>query len=422
MKTRPELEKFIAREIAKIDDTVPELAFSHQEYDARLARVRAAMAAAGLDMLVVSSPSSMCWLHGYQSRWYKTESSTGWPPMQCSVVHVDHDRLLHFDVGGHERLLRKTSAARDLRLDPGDAGHPGSAWASSGSASLRFMLGELRAEGWLRGTVGLEMWSPVPNRAVSDMVESALVENGCRVRDASAVLREARRIKSPAEIAAIERAAHACDAGLLALQQGLRPGMSELEAWSLLMSGMTAAGGEPAALHECVYVGTNHIGHTYSSRRRIAAGDLISADPCGVVNRYHANVARQLSLGEPEPEAVRLAAIEGGAYAVIRSVAKAGTPVRDVNRALREYFIDAGAWELRNWIGGYELGVSMPPDWVGQWFFSAEDDATEDVIEAGVVTNFESMTAFFMIDTVVFEENGARTLSKLPAELLVVDC
>lgn len=39
--------------------------FAQAEYDARLASVRAAMADRGLDTLIVSDPSNMAWITGY---------------------------------------------------------------------------------------------------------------------------------------------------------------------------------------------------------------------------------------------------------------------------------------------------------------------------------------------------------------------
>lgn len=43
----------------------PALNFEIGEYHDRIAKTRAAMAARGLDLLVVSDPSNMAWLTGY---------------------------------------------------------------------------------------------------------------------------------------------------------------------------------------------------------------------------------------------------------------------------------------------------------------------------------------------------------------------
>ena len=43
----------------------PKLNFARSEYDARVVNTRAAMAKAGIDLLIVTDPSNMHWLTGY---------------------------------------------------------------------------------------------------------------------------------------------------------------------------------------------------------------------------------------------------------------------------------------------------------------------------------------------------------------------
>ena len=162
--------------------------------------------------MIVSAPDAMCWLHGYQARWYKSHSTTAWPPFHCTVVHLGDDRLLHFDMERHRHLIPRTSIAADLRLKS----------ATTFDEWLDFFLGELQAEGWLGGSVGIEKWSSVPNRATSEMIEAALRGRGCTVVDGSLVTRRVRRLKSPAELDVLRRAAEVCDAGLRALQAASR--------------------------------------------------------------------------------------------------------------------------------------------------------------------------------------------------------
>lgn len=404
-----ELTAFIDGQAQQIAAREPDLAFGPQEYADRLRRVRTAMAQAGLDLLLVSAPDAMCWLHGYQARWYKSHGTTAWPPFQCTAVHVEHDRMLQFDMERHRLLIPRTSVVSDLRLKG----------AASVQEWLQFFLGELAAEGWLGGRVGVEKWSSVPNRATSEILETALSERGCAVVDGSQVIRRLRRLKSKAELALIRRAAEICDAGLRALQAALTPGMSELEGWETLVRAMVAAGGEPAALQENVWVGSSPLIHTLSSRRRLEAGDLVCADPCGVVARYHANAARTFSLGEPDPAAVELMArLAEGAELFERSIGP-GVAVADVQRTLREYYRESGVWERRGWLGGYELGLAFPPDWVGEWMFGVDDADSEDVFEPGLVTNYESIAGLVLIDTFVIDSSGATRLSTVPREILL---
>lgn len=54
---------------------------------------------------------------------------------------------------------------------------------------------------------------------------------------------------------------------------------------------------------------------------------------------------------------------------------------------------------------------------MGEWTFTV-GEYTDDRFRDGVVTNYESIVLYPMIDTVVFGEDGARTLSALPLDVL----
>ena len=78
--------------------------------------------------------------------------------------------------------------------------------------------------------------------------------------------------------------------------------------------------------------------------------------------------------------------------------------------------------------GGYELGVAFPPDWVGNFVYELSDIDSDVVFEPGTVVNYESqffgprMTGLtYLIDSLVFERDGARIACSLPRELLVID-
>jgi Xaa-Pro dipeptidase len=395
------------------DDGERQIPFSEEEYANRLGKLRAAMAADGVDVVVLSSPEAMCWLHGYALRWYKSHSPRRWKPLACTVVHVDHDRYITFEGAEHERMLRRTSVSRDNRFLP----------RYQRDQMLEFIVAELHGEGWLSGRVGLEKYSYIPNSAVSAQIETAFGSHGATIVDASDAVLRVRRTKSRAEIAFIEEAARICDAGLAAVDNQIAVGMSELEVWATMVNGMVAAGGEPAAIHELAVIGNGGIGHAISSRRRAAMGERMRVDPCGVFNHYHANISRSYYFGEPPAEMVRLNELLWGAYGVLCSTAKSGTPVREVNRALREYYVETGLWEHKDntWIGGYELGLSFPPDWVGEWLFTVAEEDPEDVFEDAMVTNYESIVEIDVLDTLVYGPEGARTLSKLPHEIVAVE-
>ena len=404
-------EEFTEQYELRPDVPPPEPAFSEKEYAERLRRMRELMAERNIDMIYVTSPEAMCYFHGYAARWYREHSTTSWPPMAGTAIHVDHDKLIHFDFHDEERLLLRTSVSKHRRFFPNE----------DLETALNFLMKELQAEGWLSGIAGLEFWSHVPNPAVSQALVSGLYANGIHeVVDVSKPVRAVRRVKSPQEIAYIEEAARICDIGHLAVREALRPGVTELEVYGEATLAMAKAGGEISGIVGAISSGPLFAGHALNSRRVIESGEFVFYDPCGVYNRYHANLARGYFIGDPPQELIKLYELSAGSYAILEDMAKAGTPIPEVCRALHQYYEEVGIWELRAWVGGYELGIAFPPDWVGEFVWTVEEE-TEGKFLENEVTNFESILNTVLIDTFVYEKEGARRLSKIEPELIVVD-
>jgi len=160
-----------------------------------------------------------------------------------------------------------------------------------------------------------------------------------------------------------------------------------------------------------------------AGRKVIEAGEMLTADLCGVYNRYHANSDRGYFVGDNPPAAlVEHYKLAGGAFDVIASETRVGMTVREFNATLRRYYDDVGLWtETGGWALGYELGLSLPPDWVGDFYFNLGDDKYLDrVFEENMVTNFESLFSTSLIDTLIYEKAATRVLSKTPRALIAV--
>jgi Xaa-Pro aminopeptidase len=164
-------------------------------------------------------------------------------------------------------------------------------------------------------------------------------------------------------------------------------------------------------------------GHALAGRKVIEAGELLTPDLCGVYNRYHANSLRGYYVGDnPPAQMVEQYKLAAGVFDVIASEIKAGMTVREVNTRLRRYYEEVGIWtETEGWALGYELGLSFPPDWVGDFYFHLGDDKYLDrVFEENMVTNFESLFNTALIDTLIYGKDGTKILSKTPLELIAV--
>jgi Xaa-Pro aminopeptidase len=410
-----DLRRFLEeREHEVFGDPFVERWFDATEYAGRQSAFRGAMADAGVDVAIVTAPDTMAWLHGFRSRWYRQHTSTKLPPAQCTVVDSRSETMFMIEAGYHVDLVRATSVIEDIRPLPSD-------WEREVDLAtyVDFLLDQLRSVSAAPLVVGIELWSCLPSPAVTREVEAALAGAGHRVVDVSLPVRGLRRIKSPAEIGMLERAQVACDAGLLALRDQVRPGMTELEAWAVYSSAAVAAGGEPAALHETVAAGHLMAGaHRISSRQPLERGRLFHADASTSYGGYHARATRPYYLGTAPQELHELTAIAAGAFDVARGHGRAGTPWQELFTALKKYYAGTG---IEGSAAGYEMGVTVPPaDWVNEFVFGIEDTTVTGSIEAGTVTNFETFNEIALVDLVVWEDEGPRFLSRVAHELMEI--
>lgn len=398
-----------------------ELAFDQAEYDARLTAIRKRMDADGIDLLWLMAPESLYYVSGYKCEWYQAQGPKQWPATSGIAVHRDHDRFILFDTPSEQIMCRSVTCSTDTRIFPITGRRDG----------LGFIIDELTADGWLKpGTrVGMELHSYRPNPVISGRFRSRFEGADASVADGSDILREIRWVKSPAEIACIEEASRIAEIGVAAAQAAIRPGVTELDVYAEMIHAMAKAGGENPAITLPVLSGLKaNTGHALASRKVIEAGEQVNIDVCGVYERYHANAARAYFVGEPDADIVDYHAKSSGVFDVIDGLLRPGLPVAALVRETRRYYEDAGIWSDAGWVGGYELGIGFPPDWVGNFVYEMSDADSDRVFEAGTVVNFESqffsprMTGItYYIDTLLFTADRAYRPIAAPTELIVLE-
>jgi Xaa-Pro aminopeptidase len=385
------------------------LPFSDAEYADRLRKTRAKMRELGIDLLYVTLPEGHNYLHGYEVTWYRAQSKKAWFPSTATLVHVDHDKVIFLN---DERVV--PSAAKDRRsVARGDVNEAATRTADA-----------LAAEGWLKpGTrVGQELTAYIPNPATSAAYRAAFERRGARVVDGGDVLRYVRLVKSPAEIEAMEIAGRIADIGLRAIAREFRPGMSHAEVFGIAYGAMYKAGGGVAGIPQGVIPTHPKSLHLLPSARQIQAGEPFIFDLGGVYKAYHVNAARCYYWGDPSKEMLRLSEAAKGGIEVLMKTAKAGTPVAVVAKAMRDFYRDAGVYDIRGYSGGYDIGIAFPPDWVGEFEFNINQENLPGVFEANWTTQYECALQKVdpgrkfealanNIDSFVYEANGARRLT-----------
>jgi Xaa-Pro aminopeptidase len=166
---------------------------------------------------------------------------------------------------------------------------------------------------------------------------------GVSVEDRTQLLASMRAVKSPVELALIERAVVATAAGFEACLRAIKPGMREREAAELLIATYSAHDSEPA--YELI-VGAGLNGtvlHYVDNSARIADGDLVVMDCAAAYGGYASDVTRTLpASGVFSPEQREIYELVLTAELAGIAAARPGATYTEVDAAARAVIESAG--------------------------------------------------------------------------------
>ncbi len=393
--------------------------FPPEEYASRRARVRKAMAAAGVDALFVTTPANVTWLTGYDMIWYHLQNITG------LLVRADSDDTVFFDSSAHTTIISTTPAITEVVYVD--------AAAVSGTIeeSISAVVNAITERGLGQNRIGLEMWGYAPHASVMEALAGALRDGGAKIEDHWTLVEKLRFIKSDLEILHVRKAAEIADLSMAAARDALRPGITETELEGVIMGTMMKAGGGYPGIRTMLGSGPRSgTHHSAPTRRQIQQGDLVFVDFCGCYDRYHVNVNRTFSLGEPDARWTNLMTTAAGCIDTILSEVKLGDPISKVDAVAQKYTDDAGIREYVWWVGGYGQEIAVPPDWCGNHWLNPRFDMGDPPIQPGMVFNLENQfdvwedwpggSGCAYIETFLVTENGLEVLSKLPRTIVAV--
>lgn len=405
-----------------------DIPFPLLEYKNRLNKIRRAMAKQNIDLLYVTNPENICYISGYNAAWFRGNSPMGWSESAVTgiAIHVDHDKFILFDVPDEYGITMWSTVSTDTRIyhDSPHGKYLGKKFEAvkEGSSLIDLIVRDLKAEGWTGGRTAIEMGSYRPTRLVSEMFQAALEDADCEVVDGTKIVRQVRFIKSPMELRYIETATRLADIGMQAAVDFIRPGVTELEIVAEYTNAMYQAGGENMGIVNLVHAGPERVWcrHPNASRRKVMPGDPIEIDLCGVYNRYHSNQSRCFSVGEPDPKFAELYGQSRKSMLKVKEIIKPNMYVNDFMKQMEGFYKEEGM-EPPLWFGGYEIGLSFPPDWVGEFYYDPYTYTDHEGVRfsAGAVVNFE--TGFGINDTLIFTEDEAKVVGTTPWDLQIIE-
>ncbi len=391
-------------------------AFSEREYAERVGKVRAALAADGLDAIYVTHPANLTYLTGYDMIWNHLRSLTG------VLIRADSDTTVFFDERAHTTIVFTTPEIREI------------VWLDDSSyvESIDVIARELAACGLGKAAIGIEKWGYSPHASVVDALEQRIQSLGAKVVDASFLVEEIRFVKSPLEVAHVRKASTSADEAMAAARDAMRPGITETELEGVIMGTMMKAGGGYPGIRTMIGSGPRAgTHHSPPMRRQVNPGDLVFIDFCGCYDRYHVNLNRTFALGEPDPRWTKLMDESAGCIDAIVAEIAPGDPLSKADEIGNAYIDAAGLRRYVWWVGGYSLGIAQPPDWCGRHWLKPHEEAAARNFEPGVVVNFENQfdvwenwpggSGAAYIDTLLMTESGLEVLSMLPRNLVVAE-
>ena len=177
------------------------------------------------------------------------------------------------------------------------------------------------------------------------------------------VVRRLLRVKDADEVEVLRRSIHAGEAGHAAALAGIKPGMTELDAFALVQHAATEAAGEPVVVYGDFASGprceTDRGGPP--THRTIEPGDLFLLDYSVIVRGYRGDFTNTFNVGGPPTPGQRdLFEACVGAIKAGEAVLKPGAPARSIDEAVRTHLRSLNLEYAFPSHSGHGLGLSHP--------------------------------------------------------------
>jgi Xaa-Pro dipeptidase len=277
-------------------------------------------------------------------------------------------------------------------------------------------VGVVGIEGLVRAPEGIVPWG------IYEKLRTALPR--VRFENATHLMQEARSVKSPEEIAFIERAAEIIGLAIEALVKEARPGVSESHLVAELLKEIIEQGGEPITM---LLFGAGGPEVPWAQRvvtsRPLKTGDLINTEVEAKYGGYIAQALQPISLGPRSKELERIFDITKVIFEKMLEVLKPGSTFGEVVAFYQDQVRTAGYEPDAALMHGRGLGEDAPMLWGAVRDFPESEAPLKEghVFILKPAARKGEMRDFIRAgDTVVIERSGARRLGKRELAFLAV--
>jgi Xaa-Pro dipeptidase len=322
------------------------LHFQRAEFDARLARARAALRREKLDAIVLFAQESLYYLTGFDT--------SGFVFFQCALLTAGGDEIVLLTRRPDLEQARRTSIITDVRL-----------WYDrEGADPSRELKAILEEKKLARGRIGIELRTFGLTADKYELVRRRL-EDWCELVDASHLVRNLRLLKSPAEIAYVRTAAELADRSLEAMLAAARPGAFEGDIAAAGVGAILAGGGDPAPSGPVLGSGERALlVRSATGFRHLDAVDQLTMEFAASYRHYCACLMRTIAIGKPNDRQRQMFEVTRDALAAMTEAARPGRPLGEIDDAHRRVYDQAGYGHARMAACGYSLGALYRPTWM----------------------------------------------------------
>lgn len=379
------------------------LHFDRSEFDARLARLLAKMQEDKLDAMLLFAQESMYWLTGYDT--------FGYCFFQTLVVKSDGTMVL-LTRSADLRQAQLTSTIADIRI-----------WVDRTNADPALDLKQLLVELDLLGArIGVEYDTHGMTGRAARLLDNQISTFG-QIVDASYLVGGLRLVKSPAEIAYIERAAALADDALDAALALIRPGADEADILAAMQGTIFSGGGDYPANEFIIGSGPEALLCRYKSgRRKLDADDQLTLEWAGTYAHYHAAMMRTVVIGNPSHRHRELFSACLETIQAVETVLTPGHTFGDVFDMHAKIMDERGLARHRLNACGYSLGARFAPSWMEHQMFHAGNlqEIGEDMslFVHMIIMDSDTGTAMTLGQTYLTTSQAPKALSRHPLEFL----
>lgn len=390
--------------------TTYEANFTNSEYQRRVDRTRKTMAARNMDAIVVSDPSNMSWLSGYD----------GWSFYVYQAVIVTHEGEPVWWGRGMDALgARRTVFMEDDCI----RGYDDSYVQNPEKHPMEVLSALLSEMGLENARIGVEMDNYYYSARAHDTLKTKLPK--ATFMDATALVNWERAVKSEREIEYMERAARIVEEMHVRILEVAVPGMRKndlvAEIYATGIRGAQGFWGDYPAIVPMAPSGMDATApHLTWDDRPMQPNEATFFEIAGAHRRYQCPQSRTLFFGDVpqkyrDAEQAVLEAIDAGL-----EQAKPGNKAEDIANAFNKTLNKAGFEKDSRC--GYAIGISYPPDWGERTISFRRGDTT--ILEPNMTFHF--MPALWLDDggleitePIRITETGHECFCTTPRKLFV---